>query len=85
LGKKNGIFKIQINEEFRVYDRPAGKERRSQRNGTNAMKPDAMAVAATERGETGMKIIFPKCAIRSKPLRSRLIKNMNFVICYKNN
>jgi hypothetical protein len=28
------------------------KERQSQRNGTNAMDPDAMAVAATKRGET---------------------------------
>jgi hypothetical protein len=50
------------------------KAKKSQRNGTNAMEPDAMAVVAMKRGETEMKKIFPKYAIWTKPLWSRLIK-----------
>jgi hypothetical protein len=34
------------------------KERQGQRNGTNAMEPDALA--AMKRGETKMKKFFPK-------------------------
>jgi hypothetical protein len=34
------------------------KERQNQRNGSNAMEPDAMAVAAMKRGNTEMKIFF---------------------------
>ena len=43
------------------------------RNGTNAMEPNAMAVAATKQGETEMKKSFPKWAIWTKPLRSTVL------------
>jgi hypothetical protein len=38
------------------------EERRWQRNGTNAMEPYAMAVAATKQGETEIKKNFSECA-----------------------
>jgi hypothetical protein len=38
----------------------ATKERQCQRNRTNAIEPNGMAVAAMKQGETEMKTIFPK-------------------------
>jgi hypothetical protein len=60
------------------------KDRLSQRNGTNTMEPDAMAVAATKQGETEMKKKILKRAIWTKPLWSRLMKFAIKSIVYLN-
>jgi hypothetical protein len=77
-------FSLRITS-FRLALATHRQRKAKPRNGTNAMEPNAMAMAATKRGEIEMKTIFPKRAIWTKPLRSRLIKTTNFVICYKIN